>query len=434
VPRYSDTKGYVYARGERFFVQAPSYRDWIVKAFNDDLPYDRFLLHQMAADQAAPGDRSALAAMGFLTIGRCFLGVTHDIIDDRIDVVTRGTMGLTVSCAGRHDHKFDPIPTGDYYSLYGVFQNCTERMEPLVDPAEPDASTRAFHKEWDRRREALRAGLASSSAEASRRARERVADYLMAQRDLKAIPEEGFDVVLGKADLIPAFVRRWTAYLAAAAKAGDPVFRPWRRFAEVRDDEFAERAAEVTRELQRPGSPRLNPRVAQAFARPPASIREIAERYGKLLDEVDRDWQELRKAAESGRSAATESLAVADSDALRQVLHGPRSPCQVPDEGIVGTEWFFDSETVVQMWKLQGEVDRWVIRSPMAPPHAVSLVDRSELRQSRIFRRGNPADRGDEVGRLEPPGRPEIGDGPRREGRAGYRAGRGCGRRHDRSG
>ena len=84
--RYSDTKGYVYAREERFFVQAPAYRDWVVRAFNDDLPYDRFLLLQIAADQAAPGDRAALAAMGFLTLGRRFLGVTHDIIDDRIDV------------------------------------------------------------------------------------------------------------------------------------------------------------------------------------------------------------------------------------------------------------------------------------------------------------------------------------------------------------
>ncbi len=383
VARYSDTKGYVYAREERFFVQAPAYRDWVVKAFNDDMPYDRFLLLQVAADRIAPGDRPALAAMGFLTLGRRFLGVTRDIIDDRIDVLTRGTMGLTVGCARCHDHKFDPIPTSDYYSLYGVFQNCTERMEAVGEPA--DASG-AFRKELDRRREALRAGLASSRAEASGRVRERVADYLMAQRDLQAFPQEGFDVVVGKADLVPAFVRRWQAYLAAAAKGDDPVFRAWRRFVALRDDEFAGRAAEVSRDLQK--TPGLNPLVARAFAEPPATIRQVAERYGKLLAEVDRRAR--------GRD---EAVPDADSDALRQILYGPRSPCTVPDEGIVDIEWFFDTDTIVAMWKLQGEVDRWLIGSPAAPPYAVALVDREEAREPRVFRRGDPASPGDEVTR-----------------------------------
>ena len=71
--------------------------------------------------------------MGFLTLGRRFLNNIHDIIDDRIDVVTRGLMGLTVSCARCHDHKFDPIPTRDYYSLYGVFASSSEPRElPLL--------------------------------------------------------------------------------------------------------------------------------------------------------------------------------------------------------------------------------------------------------------------------------------------------------------
>src|SRR6185369_15633195 len=72
VARYSDTKGYVYAREERFWVHAATYRDWVVDAFNRDLPYDQFLLQQIAADQAAPQDRAAAAAMGFLTLGRRF--------------------------------------------------------------------------------------------------------------------------------------------------------------------------------------------------------------------------------------------------------------------------------------------------------------------------------------------------------------------------
>src|SRR5206468_8262642 len=141
--RYSDTKGYVYAREERFWVHAPAYRDWVVRALNQDLPYDQLVRLQLAADQVAANDPPSQAAMGFLTLGRRFLGVTHDIIDDRIDVVTRGTLGLTVACARCHDHKFDPIATRDYYSLYGVFQSCAEQLVPCAAPA-VDA---AFDKE-----------------------------------------------------------------------------------------------------------------------------------------------------------------------------------------------------------------------------------------------------------------------------------------------
>src|SRR4029079_196452 len=97
---------------------AHTYRDYVIRAFNEDKPYDRFLLEQIAADHLDPGDPKALAALGFLTVGGHFMGNTHDIIDDRIDVVTRGLMGLTVQCARCHDHKFDPVPPAEYYSLY----------------------------------------------------------------------------------------------------------------------------------------------------------------------------------------------------------------------------------------------------------------------------------------------------------------------------
>ena len=71
-----------------------------------------------------------LGAMGFLTLGRQYDNNIHDVIDDRIDTVTRGFLGLTVSCARCHDHKYDAIPIADYYSLYGVFANCESPLEP----------------------------------------------------------------------------------------------------------------------------------------------------------------------------------------------------------------------------------------------------------------------------------------------------------------
>ncbi len=145
ISRYADTKGYVFME-ERDYPDAWRFREWVIKAINADMPYDEFLKRQLSADRMPGSDDPAqLAAMGYLTLGRRFLNNPHDIIDDRIDVVTRGMLGLTATCARCHDHKFDPIPTADYYSLYGVFASSDEpKNEPstlrLVDrpnPVEP---------------------------------------------------------------------------------------------------------------------------------------------------------------------------------------------------------------------------------------------------------------------------------------------------------
>src|SRR5581483_10844512 len=120
-----------------------------IRAFNDDLPYDRFILEQLAADRLPPGkDRRPLTALGFLTLGGHFMNNGHDIIDDRIDVVCRGLLGLTVGCARCHDHKFDPISMRDYYALYGVFASCAEPTVPplFADPPKTKEYT-AFAKE-----------------------------------------------------------------------------------------------------------------------------------------------------------------------------------------------------------------------------------------------------------------------------------------------
>ena len=116
---------------------AYTYRDYVIRAFNEDLGFDRFIHEQLAADVVAPKDQPwRLAAMGFLTLGRTFDNNLHDQIDDRIDTVTRGLLGLTVACARCHDHKYDAIPTADYYSLYGVFASSEPPLElPLIEPA-----------------------------------------------------------------------------------------------------------------------------------------------------------------------------------------------------------------------------------------------------------------------------------------------------------
>ncbi len=139
IARYADTKGYVFEEDRRY-EHAYNYRDWVVRAFNEDLPYDQFIIQQLAADRLVMddvmGNPRPLAALGFLRVGRRFLNSQPDIIDDRIDTTMRGFQGLSTACARCHDHKFDPIPTKDYYSLYGVFASSTEPPPQPISPKE----------------------------------------------------------------------------------------------------------------------------------------------------------------------------------------------------------------------------------------------------------------------------------------------------------
>ena len=170
VARYSDTKGYVFTE-ERNYPYSYTYRDYVIRAFNEDLPYDQFILQQLAADRLPLGDdKRPLAALGYLTLGRRFLNQTPDIIDDRIDVTMRGFEALTVGCARCHDHKFDPIPTRDYYSLYGVFASSTEPKElPIIGPSQDPAAAAAFDAELKKRKDAVAAFTEAHKAELAAR-------------------------------------------------------------------------------------------------------------------------------------------------------------------------------------------------------------------------------------------------------------------------
>lgn len=399
VARYSDTKGYVYAREERFFVNSSLYRDWVIRAVNDDVQFDRFVLLQLAADQVPTDDPRDLAAMGFLTLGRRFLGVPADIIDDRIDVVGRGLLGLTVGCARCHDHKYDPIPTADYYSLYGVFQNCFNTRVAIprrTDVPEPAAE---FTQGLQDRTRTLDETTAKCRTELEEHIRSHVPQYLLAQRELEKYPELTFNLLTNKGDILPGIVHRWAAYLAACDKQGNnPVFAPWLAFAKLKDDGFAASAASITERLQAT-STSLNPRVAAAFAQPPISITDVAERYGAIFAAVEVAWRKQIDDAKAAGAVPPTSLFDASEESLRQVLYGELSPCVIPDEPLVSTEYFWDTATVVQLWNLQGEVDRWLLKDPDAIPHAVVLNDRRQIVEPRIFRRGNPANKGDEVPR-----------------------------------
>jgi mono/diheme cytochrome c family protein len=183
VARYSDTKGDAPRQDDLRFPHAWTYRDWVISAFNADLPYDQFILLQLAGDRVQGAldkkakdqgrteadTRSPLAAMGFLTLGHQFNGRKDDIIGDQIDVTTKAFLGLTVTCARCHDHKFDPIPTKDYYSLYGVFANSTQPSElPTLQARVPQTADLMDYMEKSAALEKRREELKKQQAELQR--------------------------------------------------------------------------------------------------------------------------------------------------------------------------------------------------------------------------------------------------------------------------
>jgi mono/diheme cytochrome c family protein len=146
VARYAEDQAHTF--GVKPKKNAYLYRDWVIRAFNDDMPYDKFVRLQLAGDMLpeTEGDLfTRVAGLGFLGLGAEYYKdpvndqIIADELDDRVDTLTRGLLGLTVSCARCHDHKFDPIPTRDYYSLAGVYMGSNLTDTPLAPADEVKA-------------------------------------------------------------------------------------------------------------------------------------------------------------------------------------------------------------------------------------------------------------------------------------------------------
>ncbi|MEN9674010.1 MAG: hypothetical protein RL553_2275, partial [Planctomycetota bacterium] len=246
IARYADNKGYVFFE-DKNYPWAWTYRDYVINSLNNDLPYNQFIIEQIAADKLETKDKKSLAALGFLTVGGHFMGNTHDIIDDRIDVMTRGLMGLTVSCARCHDHKFDPIPTADYYSLYGIMRSS---MEPMISPLygeEPNTEEyKKFALELKIKEKKLLDFVQAKHRDLVTQSRSRVADYLFAAYQASnQPPADDFMLLADKGDLNPAMIARWRAFLERMKIQKDPTWAIWHRYSSLNPSSFSQSALEV---------------------------------------------------------------------------------------------------------------------------------------------------------------------------------------------
>ncbi|HRE84155.1 MAG TPA: PSD1 and planctomycete cytochrome C domain-containing protein [Opitutaceae bacterium] len=403
VARYADTQGYTVGNVERRFSFSHTYRDYVIRAFNDDRPFAEFIRDQLAADQRVEEKgRDPLAAMGFLTLGRRFLGNQDDIIDDRIDVVTRGLLGLTVSCARCHDHKFDPIPTADYYSLHGIFASSQEPEEKplLTELVETDHAYQSYLTKKaaieTRIEETERAEVEKFRSEI----RLRTADYLVAVRELEAMdPLPKLEDFAGARGLNREALERWKTYLADPKSQADPVLGPWQVLKTLPADTFAAEAAVLIAEWRQQPGTLENPARAtllEALSTSSSTLECVVDVYRTLTAGAETAWRSAVERAVKEKFAPPTSLSDSQKEAFRSYLAAPDLPPALPHE-LAAKIIRRQINTKTASMKREIEALNWT--EPGAPLRAMALEDKPKPANSPIYLRGKASNRGAEVPR-----------------------------------
>ncbi|MCW5559019.1 MAG: DUF1553 domain-containing protein, partial [Verrucomicrobiae bacterium] len=287
----------------------------------------------------------------------------------------------------------------DYYSLYGIFNSSHEPAErPMLGPNPDSARAAEYETELASRRKELADFRAERTADIGRKLRERVGDYLLAAQDSLGLDWTNLEGLARVRSLDPGLVAAWKAQLEKWRGTPTPEFRPWFAFAALATNEFAVRAPEIAASVSKatPDAPQ-NPVVAASFAEhPPATMQEVATRYGELILAADTEWTQETEAAQKAGMPAPESLKEPAREALRQLLYGPESPITAATRDV---DRFFDTPTGQKIRALKRKLDELDATHPGAPLRAMALVDNDKPSEPVVFKRGNPGNHGPTVPR-----------------------------------
>jgi cytochrome c553 len=396
IARYADSPGYqgtAVARPRYPF--AWTYRDWVVRSLEHDLPLDRFIILQLAADHCQPGGRGAdlaaspadLAALGFLPVGRRM--AEHDVIDDAIDVVGRGLMGLTLACARCHDHKYEPVGIDDYYALHGVFASTTTPEDlPVIGPADAGPAGAAFAAQAADLRAAVTAHELRIRDRVVREAIAHAADYFLQVARPAPPPLDGRPPRLADGyELEPLIVDRMRRMFEKAGP-DHPVLGPWAACAQAEDVPARLQTWLAEHPIANGGDHRL---VAMMLAaEQPRSLAELAALYGRLAAEAAPEFA-------GGRRPAVDDPP--DLVALRDLLGTEDTPL-VP--AVADALRMSRQQERERLNKLKADVLAHESTAPGGPPRAMVLQDRPQPVDSHVFLRGDPRRAGPLVERRLP--------------------------------
>lgn len=241
VARYGEDQAHTFKA--RKYPRGYFYRDWVVKSLNADLPYNQFLFQQLAADLVPGNDQHEhLPALGFFALGPVYYAenvekakAIADEWDDRIDTLTRGVLGLTVSCARCHDHKYDPITMEDYYGLAGVFASTQYQERPIAAPQLVQKKKDAEQAVKDHQLEIDRF-LVTASRDLRPALAERIPDYFLGtwqflnKRKVQKDEKKLYGQIAKDLKLSQTLLRRWVSFLStsdAKTRERHPALKAW---------------------------------------------------------------------------------------------------------------------------------------------------------------------------------------------------------------
>ena len=372
VARYSDDK--LNSVMMEPYPHAYRYRDWVIRAFYEDMPYDQFVKAQIAGDLLQGANREYVGGLGFFALSPQFQ-------DDRIDATTRGFLALSVACAQCHDHKFDPIPTEDYYALLGVF-NSTKIDEYPLSPKEEVEEYQSQKKKVDTEEFALKEFLQTQSRQLVDILAQRTSSYIVAAWRVLGPPKGDPKEVAQQVSLDQETLERWVKYLGNSPRE-HPLLDAW--------DHFLQRGA------SEPEVRRLANEIQELLVSVIREKKEIDEKNKIRLGETDTfenrvDTETL--SLERNRYFFWRDLASAKEEVIMRDFEG----------GILSYGYKKINRFLEGVWKdhlnaMQAKIKAFKDQLPPKYPFLHVISDVPEPKNEHVHIRGNKDNLGDEVPR-----------------------------------
>lgn len=394
VARYADTKGYVFFEKPSFHI-AYTFRDYVINSFNEDKPFNEFILEQLAADSLKEEiPHQSQGALGFITVGPRFKNDTHDIISDRIDVVTRGFLGLTVGCARCHDHKYDPISIEDYYSLYGVFRNSLEPINlPFLNQGNIPPPLKSKAEKIQEAEENLSQLYQQQHKKIQQDIHQRLAEYLSVAQSRRSGPNTvRFDVIVDGDDLNPEVLQVWKEFLDHSENFKSPTFSLWHQLNKIPEQQFADQAPRfLQKKLQDQSSDPLIQLIASHLLTLKLNhFQDVIQGYAKLFKQVDQEWKNWVVEAPKPGTQKQKKHFTPQKQAFLNAFYKPHSPLSTPLHGYTILKLFPTRKLQKKVKELNNALDKARAEAPVELAQMLSLYDATQIIEPRVFKRGNP--------------------------------------------